>query len=218
MCGVADIGTGEKGLLDLVRPGVWMALASDALIYRPAHVHANLLGFVSMMIFGVAYHVLPRFVGHPLHNRRMAVVHWWVANIGLAVLTTAQIFGPRRAALAPALPALRAVHAGRDRSAQARGRSAGVARPRAAMRPRRNAECRVQHSAAWRERALRGSHRFAPACRIFGDARLRPPVAPLLPLPSARRRLSCRPNRPRFIHQTRRAAARSAITRKIQSA
>lgn len=32
-----------------------------ALAYRPAHAHANLLGFVSMMIFGVAYHVIPRF-------------------------------------------------------------------------------------------------------------------------------------------------------------
>jgi len=57
-----------------------------AMAWRPAHVHANLLGFVSMMIFGVAYHVIPRFTGHPLHSRRGADLHLWVANVGLALL------------------------------------------------------------------------------------------------------------------------------------
>jgi heme/copper-type cytochrome/quinol oxidase subunit 1 len=58
-----------------------------ALGWRPAHMHANLLGFVSMMIFGVAYHVLPRFSGRALHDRRLAMVHLWVANAGLALMT-----------------------------------------------------------------------------------------------------------------------------------
>ncbi len=66
--------------------GVWMALTSRAIIYRPAHVHANLLGFVSMMIFGVAYHVIPRFSGAPLRSPRLALAHFWIANIGLALL------------------------------------------------------------------------------------------------------------------------------------
>jgi cbb3-type cytochrome oxidase subunit 1 len=63
--------------------GVWMALDPRWVTLRPAHVHANLLGFVSMMIFGVAYHVVPRFVGRPLHSRRLPVVHLWLANLGL---------------------------------------------------------------------------------------------------------------------------------------
>ncbi|HUF51280.1 MAG TPA: cbb3-type cytochrome c oxidase subunit I, partial [Longimicrobiales bacterium] len=58
-----------------------------AVIYRPAHMHANLLGFVSMMIFGVAYHVLPRFTGNALRSRRGAVVHLWLANGGLLLMT-----------------------------------------------------------------------------------------------------------------------------------
>ncbi|MCC6241447.1 MAG: hypothetical protein IT353_01345 [Gemmatimonadaceae bacterium] len=66
--------------------GMWMALTPSAIIYRPAHVHLNLLGFVSMVIFGVAYHVIPRFTGHPLHNPRVAGVHWYVANVGLVIL------------------------------------------------------------------------------------------------------------------------------------
>ena len=56
--------------------GVWMALSPGAILYRPAHVHLNLLGFVSMVIFGVAYHVIPRFAGHPLHSRTIAGAHW----------------------------------------------------------------------------------------------------------------------------------------------
>src|SRR5690606_13831782 len=45
-----------------------------------------LLGFVSMMIFGVAYHVIPRFSGAPLRSPRLALAHFWIANIGLALL------------------------------------------------------------------------------------------------------------------------------------
>lgn len=48
-----------------------------------AHVHFNLLGFMSMMIYGVAYHILPRFQGKPLYSERMADVQFWLANIGL---------------------------------------------------------------------------------------------------------------------------------------
>lgn len=62
-----------------------------ALAYKPAHMHANLLGFVSMMIFGVAYHVIPRFSGSPLHSPRLAGLHLWVANIGLALMVSGWI-------------------------------------------------------------------------------------------------------------------------------
>lgn len=74
--------------------GVWMALEPQAIVYRPAHVHANLLGFVSMMIFGVAYHVIPRFTGNPLASRRLAFVHLWLANVGLALLVSGWILRP----------------------------------------------------------------------------------------------------------------------------
>ena len=74
--------------------GLWMALSPQAVLYRPAHVHANLLGFVSMMIFGVAYHVIPRFTGTPLRSRRVAIVHLWVANVGLASLVGGWLLRP----------------------------------------------------------------------------------------------------------------------------
>jgi hypothetical protein len=66
--------------------GVAMGVRPAWSIYRTAHLHMLLLGFVGMMIFGVAYHVIPRFVGIPLRSPRAAGVHWWLANIGLAVM------------------------------------------------------------------------------------------------------------------------------------
>lgn len=74
--------------------GLWMGFAPNAVIYRPAHAHLNLLGFVSMVIFGVAYHVIPRFTGHQLHSARIAGVHWWASNIGLIALVLGFIFVP----------------------------------------------------------------------------------------------------------------------------
>jgi cbb3-type cytochrome oxidase subunit 1 len=67
--------------------GIAMAIVPmRAIVLRPAHAHANLLGFVSMMIFGVAYHVIPRFSGHALHHRRLASAHLLLANLGLALM------------------------------------------------------------------------------------------------------------------------------------
>lgn len=48
------------------------------------HTHLNLLGWVSMFIYGIAYHVLPRFSGEPLHSPRLAHLHVLLANLGLA--------------------------------------------------------------------------------------------------------------------------------------
>jgi hypothetical protein len=66
--------------------GVAMGVKPAWSIYRTAHLHMLLLGFVAMMIFGVAYHVIPRFAGNPLRSTRAAGAHWWLANVGLAVM------------------------------------------------------------------------------------------------------------------------------------
>lgn len=61
-----------------------------------AHVHFNLLGFMTMMVFGVAYHILPRFQGKPLYSERMADINFWLANfglIGLVVFNAAKAYG-----------------------------------------------------------------------------------------------------------------------------
>jgi len=48
-----------------------------------AHVHLMMLGWMSMMIYGVGYHILPRFNGNPVAFPMLSIVHFWVANIAL---------------------------------------------------------------------------------------------------------------------------------------
>jgi len=74
--------------------GIAMAVHPAWAVYRAAHLHMNLLGFVAMMIFGVAYHVIPRFSGHPLHSPRLATIHWWLANSGLALFAAGFVMLP----------------------------------------------------------------------------------------------------------------------------
>jgi len=66
--------------------GATMAAHPEYTIYRPAHAHMMLLGFVTMMIFAVAHHVVPRFTGFPLHSRRAASWQWFLSNGGLALM------------------------------------------------------------------------------------------------------------------------------------
>jgi hypothetical protein len=33
-----------------------------------SHAHAQIFGFAAMFIFGISYHVMPRFMGVPLQN------------------------------------------------------------------------------------------------------------------------------------------------------
>ncbi len=50
---------------------------------RFIHVHLNLLGWISMMIFGVSYHIFPRFSGKQLWSEPLAMWHLITANMGL---------------------------------------------------------------------------------------------------------------------------------------
>jgi cbb3-type cytochrome oxidase subunit 1 len=77
--------------------GVAMAARPGWAVYRPAHLHMTLLGFVAMMIYGVAHHVIPRFVGHPLHSRRLAGWHWWWPTRGWCSSWRASACVPRQA-------------------------------------------------------------------------------------------------------------------------
>ncbi|MBU6391646.1 MAG: hypothetical protein KGQ83_05355 [Planctomycetes bacterium] len=53
-----------------------------------AHVHLNLLGWMSMMIYGVGYHILPRFSGTPLAYPKMGNIQFYLANIGVVGLVS----------------------------------------------------------------------------------------------------------------------------------
>ena len=74
--------------------GIAMAVRPVWVVYRPAHAHLNVVGFLTMMLFGVGYQLLPRLFGHQLMSRAMAVLHWWLANLGLAVMVTGFMLAP----------------------------------------------------------------------------------------------------------------------------
>ena len=63
--------------------GAWMGSAAAAGWVQFAHVHFNMLGFMSMMIYGVGYFILPRFNGRTLHWPSWVPLHFYAANVGL---------------------------------------------------------------------------------------------------------------------------------------
>ena len=95
-------------------------------LWRPAHAHLQSLGFVTLMIMGVAYHALPRFRGVPFRRPGLALIQvvatvvavtgmtlgwgfrlgpawfavWgglaWLANFGFVALGVEVLFRPRR--------------------------------------------------------------------------------------------------------------------------
>jgi cbb3-type cytochrome oxidase subunit 1 len=84
---------------------VAMAIVPTLTVYRTAHLHIALLGFVTQMIYGVALHVIPRFFGQPLVYRRMAEVQFWTAQIGLTALAAGFVLRIQGAVGASALVA-----------------------------------------------------------------------------------------------------------------
>ena len=78
--------------------GIALGLAMAAhplwVVYRPAHAHMNVVGFITMMVFGVGYQLLPRLFGGGLWSRHLAIAHLWLANIGLALMVTGFMLAP----------------------------------------------------------------------------------------------------------------------------
>jgi cbb3-type cytochrome oxidase subunit 1 len=61
------------------------------------HSHLNMLGWVSMMIYGVGYHILPRFMGRPVYSAKLGEAQFWLANIslvGMLAFYCVNVFNP----------------------------------------------------------------------------------------------------------------------------
>ncbi len=68
--------------------GVAMIAHPNLLTLKFVHSHLMVLGWVSMMIYGVGYHILPRFAGRLIKNKGLCEAQFWLANIGLIGLVT----------------------------------------------------------------------------------------------------------------------------------
>lgn len=77
--------------------GIVMLGNPNVLALKFVHSHLNMLGWVSMMIFGVGYHILPRFMGRPLYSNKVAETQFYLANLSLIsmlVFYTLNIYNP----------------------------------------------------------------------------------------------------------------------------
>jgi cbb3-type cytochrome oxidase subunit 1 len=74
--------------------GVAIAVHPQWIVYRPAHAHMSVVGFLTMLVFGVGYQLLPRLFGHPLHSERLAIAHLFFANLGLGGLVLGFLIQP----------------------------------------------------------------------------------------------------------------------------
>ena len=72
------------GISSLV--GIAMLGSEKAMTLKFVHSHLNMLGWVSMMIYGVGYHILPKFVGRQMYSKKLGEVQFWIANIGLVAM------------------------------------------------------------------------------------------------------------------------------------
>ncbi|MFN3179785.1 MAG: hypothetical protein ACK41R_06530 [Thermus sp.] len=63
--------------------GLLLGLGLLPYSWRPAHAHMQRLGFVSLMVYGVAYHALPRFRGVAFRRPGLALFQVLLANLGL---------------------------------------------------------------------------------------------------------------------------------------
>lgn len=67
--------------------GAWFALdrATGALL-RPLHAELNLWGWATLLIYGMAYHMLPRFAGCPARWPALAAAQSWLAISSVALV------------------------------------------------------------------------------------------------------------------------------------
>lgn len=57
--------------------GMFMSIAAD-FKFTPVHAHVNLLGWASLALAGLIYHLFPKAANHVLGK-----IHFWLHNIGL---------------------------------------------------------------------------------------------------------------------------------------
>ena len=74
------VATALVYFIGAVALGIVMAASHDTRL-RGLHVHLNLLGWVSMALFGVLYRIFPRAAAS-----RLATLHFWLYQLALPVM------------------------------------------------------------------------------------------------------------------------------------
>ncbi len=82
--------------------GIAMLGSDKAMALKFVHSHLMMLGWVSMMIYGVGYHILPRFMGRPVYSKTIGDLQFWLANAGLVAMLffyTLNVYSPSTASV-----------------------------------------------------------------------------------------------------------------------
>jgi cbb3-type cytochrome oxidase subunit 1 len=77
--------------------GIVMLGNQNVMAMKFVHSHLNMLGWVSMMIYGVGYHILPRFMGRPLYSNKIGEAQFYLSNISLVSMLlfyTLNVYSP----------------------------------------------------------------------------------------------------------------------------
>ena len=77
--------------------GIVMLANQNVMALKFVHSHLNMLGWVSMMIYGVGYHILPRFMGRALYSNKIGEIQFYLANISLVSMLlfyTLNVYNP----------------------------------------------------------------------------------------------------------------------------
>jgi cbb3-type cytochrome oxidase subunit 1 len=77
--------------------GLLMLGNQSMMSFKFVHSHLNMLGWVSMMIYGVGYHILPRFMGRALYSAKIGELQFYLSNIALIALLvfyTLNVYSP----------------------------------------------------------------------------------------------------------------------------
>jgi cbb3-type cytochrome oxidase subunit 1 len=85
-------GLGGMGL------GAWMG-ATENIVLTPVHAHVNLLGWVSMLLYGLVYRAIPSAA-----EGKLPVIHFWLNLASLLLMTvTLTLYLLGDAAMSPIL-------------------------------------------------------------------------------------------------------------------
>ncbi len=60
--------------------------------YSFMHSHFAVIGWVSFMLFGLAYESIPRYTSRAIFSKRLGMIQFWLANIGLIGLSLSYPF------------------------------------------------------------------------------------------------------------------------------
>ncbi|HMB46567.1 MAG TPA: cbb3-type cytochrome c oxidase subunit I [Candidatus Methanoperedens sp.] len=82
----------KTSLVYLVLSAILGVLITIGPGYSFMHSHFAVVGWVSFMLFGLAYESIPRYTSRAIFSKKLGMIQFWLANIGLIGLSVSYSF------------------------------------------------------------------------------------------------------------------------------